>query len=47
MHVLEASFPLIPFTWPEFENGGDGIAVVAAGDLPRENDAGGHGARQR
>jgi ribosomal protein L3 glutamine methyltransferase len=45
MHVLEASFPLIPFTWPEFEHGGDGIAIVAAGDLPRENDARGHGAR--
>ena len=47
VHALEAAFPLIPFIWPEFEQGGDGIAVVAAGDLPRENGAGGHGARER
>ncbi len=43
--ALEAAFPSIPFIWPEFEHGGDGIALVAAADLPRENDGGGHSAR--
>ena len=37
MRALESAFPRVPFTWPAFENDGDGIAVVAAGDLPREN----------
>ncbi len=31
--VLEARFPAVPFLWPEFTNGGDGIALVSAGDL--------------
>ena len=31
--VLEARFPAVPFLWPEFANGGDGIALVSAGDL--------------
>ena len=43
--AVEAAFPRLPFIWPEFEHGGDGIAVVAAGDLPRENDVGGRQAR--
>ena len=33
MEVLEARFPAVPFLWPEFTNGGDGIALVSAGDL--------------
>lgn len=45
MAALEAAYPRIPFTWPEFEQGGDGIALVAAGDLPGENEADGPGAR--
>ncbi len=40
--ALETAFPGIPFIWPELEPGGDGIAVVAAGDLPRENARYGH-----
>jgi ribosomal protein L3 glutamine methyltransferase len=35
--ALEAAFPRVPFAWPSFERGGDGIALVAAADLPREN----------
>jgi ribosomal protein L3 glutamine methyltransferase len=35
--ALEAAFPRVPFAWPAFERGGDGIALVAAADLPREN----------
>jgi ribosomal protein L3 glutamine methyltransferase len=30
---LEARFPAIPFIWPEFLHGGDGIALVSAADL--------------
>ena len=37
MAVLEAAFPRVAFLWPEFAHGGDGIALVAAGDLPGEN----------
>jgi ribosomal protein L3 glutamine methyltransferase len=43
--ALEAAFPDIPFIWPDFRFGGDGIAVVAAGDLPRQNVASGQPAR--
>lgn len=32
---LEARFPQLPFIWPEFEHGGDGIALLAAADLHR------------
>lgn len=39
LDALEAAFPRVPFTWPEFRRGGDGIALVAARDLPRQNDA--------
>jgi ribosomal protein L3 glutamine methyltransferase len=31
--ALEARFPRLPFVWPEFMNGGDGIALVSAADL--------------
>jgi ribosomal protein L3 glutamine methyltransferase len=31
--LLEQRFPRVPFTWPEFRHGGDGIALVSAGDL--------------
>ncbi|GIK33771.1 MAG: release factor glutamine methyltransferase [Gammaproteobacteria bacterium] len=39
MAALERAFPQLAFVWPEFERGGDGIALVAAGDLPEDNDA--------
>jgi ribosomal protein L3 glutamine methyltransferase len=32
--ALEAAFPETPFLWPEFENGGSGVALLAAADLP-------------
>lgn len=32
--ALEARFPSVPFTWLDFEHGGEGVAVVAAPDLP-------------
>ncbi len=32
--LLEARFPMVPFIWPGFEAGGDGIALVPAADLP-------------
>jgi ribosomal protein L3 glutamine methyltransferase len=37
--ALERAFPRLAFNWPGFERGGDGIALVAAGDLPGDNDA--------
>jgi hypothetical protein len=37
MAALERAFPRIPFIWPEFATGGDGIALVAARDLPVDN----------
>jgi ribosomal protein L3 glutamine methyltransferase len=43
MAALEATFPGLPFVWPELERGGDGIALLAAGDLPRENADHGRG----
>lgn len=30
---LEAAFPDLPFVWPEFESGGEGIALLRAGEL--------------
>ncbi|MCK6370265.1 MAG: 50S ribosomal protein L3 N(5)-glutamine methyltransferase [Gammaproteobacteria bacterium] len=36
--ALEQAFPRVPFVWPDLETG-DGIAVVAAEDLPGENAA--------
>lgn len=38
MATLEAAFPRVPFLWPDFASGGDGIALVAARDLPVENE---------
>jgi ribosomal protein L3 glutamine methyltransferase len=37
MAALDAAFPRVPFVWPEFASGGDGIALVAARDLPVDN----------
>ncbi len=37
--ALERAFPRLAFLWPEFEHGGDGIALVAAADLPIDNGA--------
>ena len=31
--ALEAAFPGLPFLWPEFEQGGEGIALLTAADL--------------
>jgi ribosomal protein L3 glutamine methyltransferase len=44
MAALEAAFPAVPFAWPEFARGGDGIALVAAADLPGDNAGAGRGA---
>ena len=30
---LEARFPTVPFVWPELVHGGDGIALIGAGEL--------------
>lgn len=35
--ALEQAFPRVPFLWPELEGDADGIALVAAADLPRQN----------
>ena len=32
-HALEEAFPELAFTWPEFEHGGIGVALVHAADL--------------
>jgi len=32
---LERAFPTLPVTWPAFEHGGEGIALVLAEDLQR------------
>jgi ribosomal protein L3 glutamine methyltransferase len=31
--LLEERFPTLPFLWPEFAHGGDGIALISAADL--------------
>jgi len=31
--TLEAAFPRLPFIWPEFEAGGEGIALIGEADL--------------
>lgn len=33
MARLEAAFPRVPFIWPEFAAGGDGVGLVSAEDL--------------
>jgi len=33
--ALEHAFPQLPFVWPEFEAGGEGIALIGAADLNR------------
>jgi ribosomal protein L3 glutamine methyltransferase len=33
IETLERAFPQVPFLWPEFAHGGDGIAIVSAQDL--------------
>jgi ribosomal protein L3 glutamine methyltransferase len=42
MDVLESRFPTVPFLWPEFENGGDGIALVSAIELRHSLPANDH-----
>lgn len=32
--ALEAAYPQLPLTWVEFEQGGGGVFVISAGDLP-------------
>ncbi len=44
--ALEAAFPAVPFLWPDFARGGDGIALVAARDLPGDNTPRAHAARR-
>ena len=31
--ALEAKYPRIPFTWPDFEYGGEGVFVISGTDL--------------
>lgn len=31
--ALEAAYPRLPMMWPDFANGGDGVALIRAGDL--------------
>ncbi|MCX2802353.1 50S ribosomal protein L3 N(5)-glutamine methyltransferase [Microbulbifer thermotolerans] len=31
--ALEAAFPQVPFTWPEFEHGGHGVFIIGREDL--------------
>ena len=34
-HALEHAYPQVPFTWVEFEHGGDGVFVLSANELKR------------
>lgn len=36
--ALECAFPRLPFVWPEFESGGEGIALIGAADLGHANN---------
>lgn len=33
--ALEQHYPDTPFNWPEFEHGGEGVAIIYAADLPQ------------
>jgi ribosomal protein L3 glutamine methyltransferase len=37
---LEAAFPTAPFVWPEFEHGGEGVALLRARDLEAVHSSG-------
>jgi ribosomal protein L3 glutamine methyltransferase len=37
---LEAAFPTAPFVWPEFEHGGEGVALLRARDLATVHSSG-------
>jgi ribosomal protein L3 glutamine methyltransferase len=32
--ALEAAYPRLPMVWPDFERGGQGVALIRAADLP-------------
>ena len=38
--VLENTFPAMPFTWLEFESGGEGVAVISRTDIEAGNHVG-------
>ena len=36
--ALDEAFPALPFMWLDFEHGGEGVAMIAAADLPQAAD---------